>query len=50
LRCKFIITGEAVGGDQADIKMWLEESIKEYNKMPTVVQKFQVDVWEMDLA
>jgi hypothetical protein len=48
MKFKFTIRGYATGDDEADIKMWLEESIMEYNTMPKVVDKFEVDVEEID--
>lgn len=48
MKFKFTIRGYATGGDEADIKMWLEESIMEYITMPKVVDKFEVDVEEID--
>lgn len=51
MKFKFTIRGYATGGaggDEADIKKWPEESIMEYNTMPKVVDKFEVDVEEID--
>jgi hypothetical protein len=42
MKFKFTIRGYATGGDEVDIKMWLEESIIEYNTMPKVVDKFKL--------
>ena len=48
MKCRFTIRGYATGGDEPDVKMWLEDSIKEYNKLPKVVDSFEVDVEEID--
>lgn len=48
MKARFTIVGLATGGDEADIKMWLEESINQYNKMPKVVDSFNVQVDEVD--
>jgi hypothetical protein len=43
-----MITGYPTGGDETDLKMWLEDSIKEYNEMPKVVDSIEVDVEEIE--
>jgi hypothetical protein len=48
MKFKFTITGYATGGDAHDVEMWLEESIMNYNQMPQVVDKFEVDVEKID--
>ena len=48
MRFHFVIVGQAEGGDKFDVKAWLEDSINEYNKMPKVVDEFQVFLNEVD--
>jgi hypothetical protein len=48
MKCRFMITGYATGGDKTDLKMWLGDSIKEYNQMPKVVDSIEVDVEEIE--
>jgi hypothetical protein len=47
VKFRFTITGYATGGDEHDVKMWLSESIMNYNQMPQVVSEFEVDVEEI---
>ena len=44
MKFKFTITGYASNGDADAVKMWLMESIMNYNQMPQVVSEFEVDV------
>ena len=49
MKCRFSIVGLATGGDEIDIKQWLQDAIIEHNKdWIKVVDMFNVQVEEVD--
>ena len=48
MKYHFVIVGQAEAGDEFDVEEWLRDSINDYNKMPPVVNSFQVFVKEVD--
>jgi hypothetical protein len=48
MKFRFTIVGLATGGDEMDVKAWLEHSIISYNRHPQVVDTFNVQLDEVE--